>query len=70
MADDTPSAEDHKQAAQLTGEYRKAQKSYVLASGLLAAWELIGITLDTKEKWGVELKSSAGLPLILFALVL
>jgi hypothetical protein len=42
----------------------------VVASGLLASWELIGITLQTKEKWGIELKSPAGVPLILFVLVL
>jgi hypothetical protein len=49
--------------------YRKAHKSYVLASGLLAAWELLGITLNTKEKWGIELKSPTAVPLILFTLV-
>lgn len=54
---------------QLTDAYRKAHKAYVLASGLLASWELIGITLDTKDKWGIELKSPKAVPLILFTLV-
>jgi hypothetical protein len=53
----------------LTDAYRKAHKSYVLFAGLLASWELIGITINTKEKWGVELKSPAAIPLILFTLV-
>lgn len=55
---------------QLTDAYRKAHKAYVLASGLLASWELIGITLDTKGKWGIELKSPNAVPLILFTLVI
>jgi hypothetical protein len=54
---------------QLTDAYRKAHKAYVVASGLLASWELIGITLDTKDKWGIELKSPNAVPLILFTLV-
>jgi hypothetical protein len=54
----------------LTDAYRKAHKAYVLASGLLTSWELIGITLDTKGKWGLELKSPNAVPLILFTLVL
>ena len=59
-----------KDVPQLTEAYRKAHKAYVLASGLLASWELIGITLDTKGKWGIELKSPNALPLILFTLVI
>lgn len=62
MADDIP-------RPPLTEAYRKAHKSYVLASGLLAAWELIGVTLDTKGRWGVDLKSPSAVPLILFTLV-
>lgn len=58
-----------KDIPQLTDAYRKAHKAYVLASGLLASWELIGITLDTKGKWGIELKSPNAVPLILFTLV-
>jgi hypothetical protein len=58
-----------KEVPALTDAYRKAHKSYVLVAGLLASWELIGITLNTKEKWGVELKSPAAVPLILFTLV-
>jgi len=38
-------------------------------SGLLASWELVGITLNTKDKWGIELKSPAAVPLILVTLV-
>lgn len=59
-----------KEIPELTDAYRKAHKSYVLASGLLASWELIGITLQTKEKWGIELKSPTAVPLILFVLVI
>jgi hypothetical protein len=59
-----------KNVPQLTDAYRKAHKAYVLASGLLASWELIGITLDTKGKWGIELKSPNAVPLILFTLVI
>ncbi len=58
-----------KEVPQLTEAYRKAHKAYVLASGLLASWELIGITLDTKDKWGIDLKSPRAVPLILFTLV-
>src|SRR5437016_12653472 len=58
-----------KEIPSLSDAYRKAHKSYVLVSGLLASWELIGITLQTKEKWGIELKSPAAVPLILFTLV-
>jgi hypothetical protein len=58
-----------KDVSQLTDAYRKAHKAYVLASALLASWELIGITLDTKDKWGIELKSPNAVPLILFTLV-
>lgn len=69
MTDDIPNTEDHKRS-ELTEAYRKAYKSYILASGLLAAWELIGVTLDTREKWGIELKSPSAAPLILLTLVL
>jgi len=62
--------EPPKEIPELTDAYRKAHKNYVLASGLLASWELIGITLQTKEKWGIELKSPAAVPLILFTLVI
>lgn len=58
------------EVAQLADAYRKAHKAYVLASSLLASWELIGISLDTKEKWGIELKSPNAIPLILFTLVI
>ncbi len=53
----------------VTDAYRKAHKNYVLVSGLLASWELIGISLSTKEKWGIELKSPTAVPLILFTLI-
>jgi hypothetical protein len=53
----------------LTDTYQKAHKSYVLASGLLLSWVLIGISLETKEKWGITLKSPNAVPLILLALV-
>ena len=58
-----------KEIPQVTDAYRKAHKNYVLVAGLLASWELIGVTLNTKDKWGVEFKSPAAVPLILFTLV-
>lgn len=61
----TPSEE----IPQPTDAYRKAHKSYVLVSGLLASWELIGVIVDTKGRWGIELKSPKAVPLILFTLV-
>lgn len=65
-----PTPAPPKEIPELTDAYRKAHKSYVLASGLLAAWELIGISLKTGEKWGIELKSPTAVPLILFVLVI
>ncbi len=53
---------------QVTDAYRKAHKSYVLMSGLLAAWAF-GITLNTKDKWGIELQSPVAGPVILALLV-
>jgi len=70
LADDSPMSDDKSRPQPLTEAYRKAHKSYVLSSGHLAAWELIGITLETKEKWGIELKSPTAVPLILFTLVI
>ena len=64
----TTPASGHK-ASSLTAEYRKAHKNYVLVAGLLASWELIGINLNTKEKWGIELSSPKAVPLILFTLL-
>ncbi|HEY6252257.1 MAG TPA: hypothetical protein VI685_20060 [Candidatus Angelobacter sp.] len=65
-----PQPEPPKEIPELTDAYRKVHKNYVLASGLLASWELIGITIQTKEKWGLELKSPAAVPIILFSLVI
>jgi hypothetical protein len=53
----------------VTDSYQKAHKSYVLFSALLASWQIIGITLETKEKWGITLKSPNAIPLVLVALV-
>jgi hypothetical protein len=53
----------------VTESYQKAHKNYVLTAALLASWQLIGITIETKEKWGLELKSPNAVPLILFALL-
>src|SRR6185437_13020086 len=53
----------------VTDAYRKAHKNYVLSAALLGSWQLIGITIETKEKWGVSLKSPAAVPVILFVLV-
>jgi hypothetical protein len=58
------------EAPTLTDAYRKAHKNYVLWSALLASWELIGIELQTKEKWGISLKSPDAVPVILLVLVL
>lgn len=63
-----PTPAPPKEIPELTDAYRKAHKNYVLASGLLTAWELIGITPDT-EKWGFKLQSPTAVPLILFILV-
>jgi len=52
----------YQKSAILPEAYRKAHKSYVLASGLLASWELLGITLQIKEKWGIKLKSPNAVP--------
>lgn len=62
----SPALKPKPEIPQLIDEYRKAHKAYVLASALLASWELIGITLDTKGRWGIELKSPNAVPLILF----
>lgn len=59
-----------KDVPQLTDPYRKVHKLYVLFAGLLASWELIGVTLDTKDRWGIELKSPKAVPLILLTLML
>jgi len=53
----------------LSNAYQKAHRTYVLSAALLASWELIGIELNTKEKWGVELKSPKAVPLILLAMI-
>ena len=34
------------------------------------SWELIGVTLQTKERWGIDLKSPNAVPLILFTLMI
>jgi hypothetical protein len=54
----------------LTTSYEKAHKSYVLAAALLGSWQLIGVTIETKEKWGITLKSPSAVPFILVSLVL
>lgn len=53
----------------LSNAYQKAHKTYVLSAALLASWQLIGIELNTKEKWGVELKSPHAVPLVLLAMI-
>jgi hypothetical protein len=40
----------------------------VLVDGLLASWKLIGITLNTKDKWGTELTSQR--PFLLYTLLI
>src|SRR5262249_10025403 len=54
---------------QLTESYRKAKNTYVSMAGLFAAWRFLGLTLDTKAKWGIELRSPAGMPLLLISLL-
>jgi hypothetical protein len=58
------------QIASLSEAYRRAQRSYVYASMLLGSWELMGIILDTKNKWGFKLENPKAIPSLLFALVL
>jgi hypothetical protein len=53
----------------LTNAYQKAHKSYVLASALFASWVLIGFGLDTKDRWGLEIKSPNGIPLVLLTMI-
>jgi hypothetical protein len=53
----------------VTEAYQKAHKNYVLFSALLASWQLIGITLETKERWGISFKSPNAVPLMLIALM-
>jgi hypothetical protein len=55
---------------ELSEYYRRAQRSYVYASVLLASWELMGITLDTRNKWGLKLENPKAIPSLLFAVVL
>src|SRR6185437_5746927 len=50
--------------------YREARKNCLRFSGLLLCWAAIGITLDTKEKWGIELQRVTAVPLILGGFVL
>jgi hypothetical protein len=58
-----------KAAPALTNTYQKAHKSYVLASALFASWVLIGFGLNTKDRWGLEIKSPNGIPLILLTMI-
>ena len=67
---ETPEPVIRHKPSQLTPEYRKAHKNYVLIAGLLASWELIGINLNTKDKWGIELTSPKAIPLILYSLLI
>jgi hypothetical protein len=53
-----------------TSGYRGISKSYVLVSGLLASRSLLGVTIETKDKWGITIQSPNGVPLILISLVL
>ena len=55
--------------SKVTPEYRKAHKNYVLIAGMLASWELIGIEVNTQDKWGIKLLSPRAVPLILFTLL-
>lgn len=54
---------------QLSDAYRKAQKNYVLFSGILASWEILGIRFNAEEKWGIVLKNQTAMPLIFSALL-
>jgi len=64
-----PKQSQPKKVPPLTDSYRQAQKTYILVAGLLASWQLIGISLDTKDRWGIELKSLSAVPVILFTLL-
>lgn len=74
MATPAPSqpapARKKKAPPSLSNAYQKAHKTYVLSSALLASWQLIGIELNTKEKWGVELKSPNAVPFVLLAMII
>ena len=67
---ETPSAPTS-ETPHLTEAYYKAHKSYALASAILIAWELIGITFETQplENVKVTLKSPDAAPFVLLALV-
>lgn len=41
----------------------------MLTAALLGSWQLLGITIDTKEKWGISVKSPSAVPVILFVLL-
>lgn len=56
----------------LTEAYQKARKQYALFSGLLVAWELVGIELTKAPlaNFNITLKSPQAAPYVLIALVL
>jgi putative effector of murein hydrolase LrgA (UPF0299 family) len=70
VAQPNPEPRPHSHIPPVTPAYQKAHKSYLAVSSLLGSWQLIGITVDTKEKWGITLKSPTAIPLILFILVM
>jgi hypothetical protein len=55
----------------LTEAYQKAHKNYALVSGVLLAWELVGIELTPEpfENVNVKLLTPGAAPWVLFALV-
>lgn len=53
-----PQAEPPKDPSELTEAYRDARIYYILLAGLLACWELIGISLEAKPNWGFEIESA------------
>lgn len=53
----------------LTEAYHKARKQFGLFSGLLIAWELIGVDLENFAPYEVKLKNPEAAPFVLLALV-
>lgn len=66
-----PQAEPPKDPSELTEAYRDARAVFILVAGLLASWELIGISLEPKPNWGFEIESAtkAGLPILLIFVI-
>lgn len=59
--------------SEMSDAYQRARRTYGIVSGLLFAWELIGIRFDAKhpvENLNISLKSPQAVPYVLIVLVL